>query len=238
MVDGQQPSIEGNFLKVNIDGYLDVKEKDILHYHPNVKPLLDEITSKGWKYDFGSVKAKVSIALDLENSYFNLEADSEPEENKEDYLLRVSLRDEPEIVKVLAVESFHVQIGAPNSYRAVTVDPLSHLVTDIYDVWFPFNDSEGPKKLGEAREIYEVAKWLVREKGFSIEGDEMEDYTKLVNLFEKRQSFPLELELTVEDEQKVPGREELVNGLSKYLRERGLLVNVKKPDKSEESPLL
>ena len=97
-------------------------------------------------------------------------------------------------------------------------------------------------KLSEAREVYEVAKWLIEEKKFKPECSYvLEKYKKLVELFEKPYTFKLKLSLSVKDEEKVPPWEKPVEELSEFFLERGLLMSIE-PKKNklfffEEKPL-
>lgn len=59
------------------------------------------------------------------------------------------------------------------------------------------------------------------EKGFKPANDYViKDYKKLVDMFEKPYKFAVTLEIAVEDENKVPGWEELKKELSKFFYER------------------
>ncbi len=121
-------------------------------------------------------------------------------------------------------------ISSKHSWRAVEIDPQKKVITYIYNVLYDsiISAEKEPKKISEARDIYEIAKFLVKEKRFKIEDKYVvENYKELVDLFEKPYKFDLSLELTVEEEEKVPGWRELIDQLSKFFYERGLLMRVK-----------
>ncbi len=81
--------------------------------------------------------------------------------------------------------------------------------------------------MSEAREIYEIVNFLISEKGYRLEDEYIiEKYKQLVDPFEKPYKFDLSIELTVKDEEKVPGWDELIDQLSRFFYERGLLMKL------------
>jgi len=104
-------------------------------------------------------------------------------------------------------------------------------VRDILDVLWNFN-KEGPKKLAEAKEVYEVAKWFIEEKGFKPADDYVvKKYKKLVDLFGKPYKFTITLKLTVKDPNVVPSWKELKSELCNFFYERGLLAELREDGK-------
>ncbi len=67
-----------------------------------------------------------------------------------------------------------------------------------------------PRKLSEAREIYKVGKFFVEERRYRFGSSYVAESCKeLVDMFEKRCGFKLELNLTVKDEEMVTGWDKL-----------------------------
>ncbi|ADC66527.1 conserved hypothetical protein [Ferroglobus placidus DSM 10642] len=190
--------------KVKLKGTFSLSEKDILEFHPWVKPLLEEIRSRGWNYEFSDVKAEVVVELDLDELKLNLRYYLPPLERFEEegtYEISAEVGSEPPaVLKIISIESSRIY---QNCWNAAEVDPFKREINSIKDVLWGFGEEVG--KLSQAREVFEVARWLI-EKGFKPANDYViKDYKKLVEMFEKSYKFTLTLEIAVEDENKVPG---------------------------------
>jgi len=217
---------------VRLKGELNLSEDDVKRFHPWIDPLLEEIKKKGWKYNFSNVNAEVLVELDLNELTLTLKyypPRIEEFEEKGTYEISAEIgNDPPAVMKILSVEKFNVEISTEHCWRAVEIDPFKREIKWIYDVLWSGLNKDGPNRLSEAREVYEVAKWLIEEKGFKPANDYVvKDYKKLLDLFERPYKFTLTLELTVKDVDKVPSWEELKKDLCKFFYERGLLVEFK-----------
>lgn len=209
--------------KIKLKGSFSLNEKDILEFHPWVKPLLEEVRNRGWNYEFSDVKAEVLVELDLDELKLDLRYYPPRLERFEEggtYEISAEVGSEPPaVLKVLSIESFKVRVSTKNCWNAAEIDPFKREVNSIKDVLWAFG--EEVDKLSQAREVYEVARWLI-EKGFKPANNYViKDYKKLVDMFEKPYKFAVTLEIAVEDENKVPGWEELKKELSKFFYERG-----------------
>ncbi|ADB58216.1 hypothetical protein [Archaeoglobus profundus] len=221
---------------VRLKGEFDLSEDDVKRFHPWINPLLEEIKKKGWKYRISDVSAEVLVELNLDELTLTLKyypPRIEEFDKEGTYEISAEIGNEPPaVMKILSVEKFNVEISTEHCWHAVEINPFKREVKWIKDVlWFGL-DKDGPNKLSEAREVYEVAKWLIKEKKFRPADDYVvEKYKRLLDLFEKPYKFTLTLELAVEDIDRVPGWEELKKDLCHFFRERGLLVELKKGDK-------
>ncbi len=225
---------------VKLKGEFNLSESDIKQFHPWITPLLEEIRKKGWKYDFSNVNAEVLVELNLNELTLNLKyypPRIERLEEKGSYEISAKIGDKPPaVMKILSIEKFNVEISTEHCWCAVEIDPFKRKIKSIHDIlWHDFNRS-GPNKLAEAREVYEVVKWLIDEKGFILADNYVvENYKKLLDLFEKPYKFTLTLEVSVKDENKVPSWEALKKDLYNFFYERGFLIELKKEDKDVSS---
>ncbi len=220
---------------IKLKGKFDLKEEDVLKFHPWVKPLLEEIRDKGLKYRISNIDAEVLVELDLDKLTLNLNYyPPRIEEFEEEGTYEISAKlgsEPPAFMKILSVEYFEIDILTKHGWYAVEIDPFEKKVERICNVLWNFG-KERPNKLAEAREIYEVAKWLIEEKGFKPADDYvMSTYKKLIDLFEKPYKFTITLELTVKDMNMVPSWEELKRELCNFFYERGLLAELKEDGK-------
>lgn len=219
---------------IKLKGEFSLSEDDVIKFHPWINPLLEEIKEKGWNYRISNVNAEVLVELNLDELVLTLNyypPRIEKFEEEGTYEISAKLGNEPPaIIKVISVEKFDIDISTEHCWCAVEIDPFERKINRIRDVLWNFG-KEGPKKMSEAREVYEVVKWLIDEKGFKpADNYVVKSYKNLLDLFEKPYKFTLTLELTVEDENKVPGWEELKKDLCNFFYERGLLIELKKGD--------
>lgn len=220
---------------VRLRGIFDLNEEDVLKFHPWIKHLLEEIRNKGLRYKISNIDAEVLVELDFDKLTLNLKyypPRIEEFEEEGTYEISAELGSEPPaFMKILSVEYFEIEILTKHGWYAVKIDPFGKRVKGICDVLWDFG-KEGPNKLAEAKEVYEIAKWFIEEKGFKLADDYVtRTYKKLVDLFEKPYKFTITLELTVKDINMVPSWEELKRDLCNFFHERGLLVELKKDEK-------
>ena len=85
----------------------------------------------------------------------------------------------------------------------------------------------GPEKLSEAREVYNVVKFFLDDEYRFKDKYVIEKYKKLVDLFEKKYTFTLTIELTIDREENIPSWNKLKEEMSRFFYERGLLMKLK-----------
>jgi hypothetical protein len=215
-----------------LKGKFRLSEADILRFHPWIKPFIEEVKSKGWNYEFSNVIAEVLVELNLDELVLTLSYHPPRIERCEEegvYEISARLGEEPAIMKVLSIDRFNVDVFPEHCLHAVEVDPFKREVKRIKDVLWDGLGEKCSGKLDEARDVYEIAKWLIEEKGFKASDDYVvKNYKKLVDIFEKPYRFNLTLEVTVKDESKVPSWKDLKKELHNFFYERGLLVELKR----------
>jgi len=245
MAKSLKSEIKGSELHVRFEGDVDVSEELILQHHPHVKSLLEEITEHEWKYSFENVKGEATVRVNLNKAVFDYRyypPRCDEFEKKGVYELQIPLGSKrPSVIDIRKMKHFTIRISTKRYWHAATIDPFTNKVTYIENPFrFGFLAEEQPKKFAQARELYELSKWLFQEKKMEAEDRQVvENYNALLEAFErKRYTFPLRLRITVEDEKKVPTWEELLDGLSQYLKGKGLLMKLEeKPEFFEKRPL-
>lgn len=234
-----------NLIEVEFAGSLSLSDEDVLRFHPEVGALLREIESKGWKYSLENINGRAVAQVALKKAPFTLHyypPRLEEFERKGKYTLEVDLGSrEPSTVKIVDVRSFEIRIATKHAWHAASINPFNHRITHVEDILqgVRWGREKEPQKLAEAREVYEVAKWLVETKGFKLKDHYVaEHYKDLIDRFEKRYTFPLRLHLTVHDEAKVPSWDRLQKDLAHFMSQRGLLMKVvQKPRPFAEKPI-
>lgn len=232
-------------VKVGFAGSLSLSDEDVLRFHPQVGALLREIESQGWKYSLENISGQAVAQVGLKKAPFTLHyypPRLEEFERQGKYTLEVDLGPrEPSTIQIVDVRSFEIRIATKHAWHAATINPFNNAITYIEDpLWgLRWGREKEPKKLAEAREVYEAAKWLVETKGFQLQDKYVtEHYKDLLDRFEKRYTFPLRLHLTIHDEQKVPSWERLQKDLAHFMAQRGLLMKVKeKPSLFTKKPI-
>ena len=217
-------------------GPLNVGEDVILRFYPEIKELLDEIKRMGWKYHFEEILGKARVELDLDKVNFTLRyypPRIDELEERGTYEISAEIGNEPPaLLKVDSIDEFKVSVSTEHAYSCITLDPVKKLITYVRDVlWSGIGEKMGPKKLSEAREVYNAAKFFL-EKGYEFGNNYVvEHYKKLLDLFEKKYRFTIKIDLTVDREDLVPGWDELRKQLSEFFYERGLLMEIKEDKK-------
>ncbi len=99
---------------VRLEGKFDLKEEDVLRFHPWVKPLLEEITNQGLKYRISNIDAEVFVELDLDKLTLNLNYVLPRIEEFDEGFYEISAKlgnEPPAIMRILSVEHFEIDIS-------------------------------------------------------------------------------------------------------------------------------
>lgn len=218
---------------IRIAGYLDVGEDMVLKFYPNIKSSLDNIKSNGWKYSFKNIVGTAKVTIDLNSIGFKLKyypPRVERFEGKGEYSIEATVGDKPpNIFNVEYIKSFEISISTEHTWGCVSIDPINKIITYIEDVlWNGIRIGEGrePEKLSEAKEVYNVVKFFLDNKYKFKDKYVIEKYKKLVDLFEKKYTFTLTIELTIDREGDVPSWNKLKEEMSRFFYERGLLMKL------------
>jgi len=143
----------------------DMVAEDILKFRPEIRPILDEIAKMGWRYLYIVTKAKAIAELDLSKCQYHFDTHEYPN------VLKLILGSKTlEIDSVPEVEEFTVNVSTKSYPRAATVDISKGLVTYLHDPFWGWKKGweKDPKKLAEAKEVYEVARWLLEVRKLSL----------------------------------------------------------------------
>ncbi|MGB9806939.1 MAG: hypothetical protein ACP5LN_06445 [Thermoproteota archaeon] len=227
--------VKNNILHIKFKDNVKVKNETVLQFHPEIKPLIDEILAHGWSYNFEEVEGEAEAKVDLskvsfEYTYYPPRIERDELEGK--YELSLPLGSEPPaIIEIKKVDRFKIRISTKSYWWAATIDPFSNKVTYLENPFkYSFLSKEDKlKRLSQARELYELSKWLFQKKKMKAEYRHiLEDYKDILDKFKaEKYKFSINLRVTVEDEGKVPSWEELLEDLSKFFKDRGLVVKLK-----------
>ena len=97
-------------------------------------------------------------------------------------------REIPRITEIPVVQLFKVNVCSKSFRRAATIDLASYQVTYLHDPFWKWEagSETDEKKLSDAKEIYEIATWLIDEKKFKLSGEVSEErYNELSYRFKK-----------------------------------------------------
>ncbi|MHA1710429.1 MAG: hypothetical protein ACTSXJ_11495 [Candidatus Baldrarchaeia archaeon] len=220
---------------------LNVGEDVILRFHPELNPLLESIKRRGWRYRFIDVTGSARVLLYLHRVFFKLNyypPRIERFEERGTYTIETEVGENPPaVLNVESIDSFKISISTEHVCGCVTIDPLRRIITHIADVLWSGMKEDLSEKLVKAKEVHEVVQFLL-DMGYALEDAcTMERYKKIVDLLEGGYKFSLTIELTVEREEDVPSWEELKRDLSRFFRERGLLMEIKKEPRKGILPI-
>ena len=166
-----------------------MQPSEALKFRPDIRAQLEDIKNQGWKYLFIEVIGTVQGALELENTPFKISSFGSLRMGESIPLnvLQLTIGNRsPAIVGTPEVKEFRINICTKSFPRAATVDLAAGTVTYIHDPFWRWergweNDKE---KLSEAREVQEVAAWLLDVKKYKlIEPFKLERYQELSALF-------------------------------------------------------
>jgi hypothetical protein len=166
-----QPGGAKGSLTLRFTGF--VQADDILKYHPEIKAQLDDIITRGWKYLYIQLVATAVTDMELENSpcrmrgggVFGTRGMQLP------LLLEITVGVEPPKLKdVPEVKEFRINVCSKSFPRAATIDLAKGVVTYLHDPFWKWEKGweADTKKLSDAREVYEIAEWLMGTKKFEL----------------------------------------------------------------------
>lgn len=158
-------------LTLKFNGLL--RAEDILKHHPEIQAELDAIVKRGWKYLFIETRgtAVTDVALEKTPYYVRQGATYWRPSDESDVILELSLgRRLWEVNGVPEVQEFRVNVCSKSFPRAATVDLVEGLVTYLHDPFWKWEKGweTDRKKLSDAKEVYEIATWLLDVKKFKL----------------------------------------------------------------------
>jgi hypothetical protein len=159
----------------------------VLKYHPEFQARLDEISQHGWSYYLIESRGRSVSDVDVDQSY-RMVADGRG------YFVYISLGEEPPPVSDLPeVTEFRINVSTKSFPRAVTVDLTKDTITYIHEAFWEWQQEwkDDLTRLSQAREVYEVAKWLLDVKNMKlVEGLDVGRFEKLSGLFAVKKEEP------------------------------------------------
>jgi hypothetical protein len=178
--------------------------EDVLKFHPELQSFLDEIENKGWRYLYIEARGTSVAEIDLDRSPYKIavadvyprpttasdDVYGPPDTNVAPLLLEVELAQK--IIKlggVPEVQMFRINVSTKSFPRAATVDIAKGVITYLNEAFWSWEETwkEDPKKLAEAREIHEVAEWLLEMKKQKLqENYSLDRYKEISTLLKER----------------------------------------------------
>jgi hypothetical protein len=161
-----------------IDASGKIVAEDIMKLRPDIQAWLDEVEKQGWRYlfiDNLSIYRMTAVAAGAPCRSFYIESGADRDPTMIDFtnhmIVQMDVGDKRlEVEEILSLEKFTINISSKNFPRAATVDLSSSSVTFLNDPFWKWEKGweADPKKLAEAEEVYEVAKWLIETKKLTL----------------------------------------------------------------------
>jgi hypothetical protein len=149
--------------------------EEILKFHPELQAFLDDIEKKGWTYLYIETRGTSVAEIDADGSAYRVRSrdlhdvsETGPGRN----VLEIELGQKPIILSgVPEVQMFKINVSTKSFPRAVTVDIAKGLITYLNDAFWGWQEGweKDAKRISEAREVHEVAKWLLEVKKQRLE---------------------------------------------------------------------
>jgi hypothetical protein len=164
----------------------------ILKYHPEIQAQIDDVAKQGWKYLYIETRATAVTELPMGSSPYRLFPSVSPgnpyagPQKPKNVFEVVMDQGLPEVKDIPEVLEFRINVCSKSFPRAATVDLVKGVITYLHDPFWRWEKGwEADKsKLSEAREIYEIATWLIDVKKFVlIDVFKPERYRELVETF-------------------------------------------------------
>ena len=137
--------------------------------YPEFKEFLEEVKERGWKYLYIDNNCKYVLELSFSNQPCRI-LPTGVWSGEGVYSVVIDIGMSLPDIKIQEVEEFRINICTKSFPRAVTINLPKKMVMYIHeplwnwvDEWI--NDQE---KLLQALEVYEVVRWLIREKKFNL----------------------------------------------------------------------
>jgi len=161
--------------------------EEILKFHPEIRSMLEAIKEKGWKYLYIETKGRAVAEVDLEKNPCKLMPYAEYG-GRGYWTIDVEIEKPPETKDVPEVQEFRINVCTKSFPRAATVDLSKGVITYLHDPFWKWESGweKDPKKLSEAKEVYDVAKWLLEDKKLKLhENMSIERYKEICKILEE-----------------------------------------------------
>ena len=178
--------------EVNLTYTSRLAASDILKFHPELQSKIDEISAKKWVCIFAVTSGTALARLSLDGSGFKIIPSSFFEggvSGKRETLLQVRIwPNATELIGVPEVKEFRINICSKSFPRAVTADLEEETVTYVHDALWKWQegDEKEEAKVNEAREVYEIASWLIDVKKYKMDpAIDLKKYEELSEIFKE-----------------------------------------------------
>jgi hypothetical protein len=167
---------------------------DVLKSHPEIGAQLDEIERQGWAFLYIETVATALAEVSLENTVYRinpeasrpkLDARGQPFENVLELEIGTEL---PPVIGIPDVKEFRINVCSKSFPRAATVDLATGIVSYLHDPFWKWEQGfeSDKKKLSDAREVFEIATWLLDVKKYKLREDlKVERYQELSRIFQE-----------------------------------------------------
>ncbi len=162
------PPRTGNIAgKLVLEAEKSIALDELLAHVSSAKKFLDELSAEGWKYHFIDGYGKVVFEFNLDSYPYNWQTYEHPRGGFAYKLILDFERRLPklQLVSIIRVDRFIVNILSKDYPRAVTVDLLKNEIVYVHDsLWVAGGDS----CYEEAKDVLKILVWLVDTKKFNI----------------------------------------------------------------------
>ena len=163
-----------------------IEAEHVLKCHPEIQAQLDEIVRQGWKYLYIDIVGTAVAEVAVENMPYQIRQSAAPgmkAMGRSPQVLEITIDHQLLNLKdVPDVQEFRVNVSSKSFPRAATVDLAKGIVTYLHDPFWKWERSweSDKKKISDAREVYEIAAWLIDAKKFKlIDAFPLERYREL-----------------------------------------------------------
>jgi hypothetical protein len=147
---------------------------DVLKYHPEIQAQLDEIVRQGWKYLYVEILGTAVAEVAVGNLPYHIRQGAAPgmqAMGRSSKVLEITIdRKLLNLKDVPDVQEFRVNVCSKNFPRAATVNLAKGIVTYLHDPFWKWEKGweNDKKKISDAKEVYEIATWLIDVKKFKL----------------------------------------------------------------------
>ena len=171
--------------------------EEILKFHPELQSFLDEIEKKGWRYLYIETKGTAVAEIDLDGLQYRIRRDGTDHPlfrssamGVGQTMLEIAIGQRtPKLSGVPEAGIFRINVSTKSFPQAVTVDITKGLVTYLNDAFWGWQKEweRDEKKLSEAKEVHEVAEWLLEVKKQKLhESYNVDRYNEISRLLQEQ----------------------------------------------------
>jgi hypothetical protein len=166
--------------------------EDILKFHSELQSFLDDIEKKGWRYLYVDTRGSAVAEIDLDGSPYKVRVagvSGTSEMAGGQQILEIALGQKTiKLGEVPEVEMFRINVSTKSFPRAVTLDISKGVISYLNEAFWGWEKGweQDGGKLAEAREVHEVAEWLLTIKKQKLqESYNLDRYNEISRLLEE-----------------------------------------------------